>query len=71
MLEVVAIYWGLELDMKIEIRDDRGGPYFRGAGRGGARTKFCGAGRGRGENPRGGAGRGKKARKSTGLLQKW
>ena len=25
-------------------RDDRGGPYFRGAGRGGARTKFCGAG---------------------------
>ena len=41
------------------------------AGRGGARTKFCGAGRGGAEVKIRGAGRGKKARKSTGLLQKW
>ena len=41
------------------------------AGRGEDKILRGGAGRGSGENPRGGAGRGKKARKSTGLLQKW
>ena len=49
----------------INIRDVRGGLFFHGAGRGGARVKIRGAGRGGAGQRWKSTGRGEKARKST------